>query len=171
MITSWLPPSFAAHFCTQFTKLRNSSWCMVAVSFWMACFGSWIVCVCVCVRVCACMHACDPCIHNLSNIPPRKKTRTMTSGDSMVHGIPNTWNCCLLFMNTLNNPQIHCHREGFRTAWRYLFFGMQALAPTLASQARSAFWNVSVGSVPHCIRLIFLWQCRVHLPFTGFIWL
>jgi len=54
LITSWLPPSFAAHFCTQFTKLRDSSWYMVAVSFWMACFGSWIVCVCVCVRACMC---------------------------------------------------------------------------------------------------------------------
>lgn len=143
--------------------LHDSSWYMVAVSSWMACFSSCILSVCVCV--------CDPCIHNLSIIPHRKKTRTMRSGGSMVLGIPYTWNCCLLFMNTIDYPLIHCHWEGFEMAWRYLFFGMQALAPTLALQAKSAFWNVSVGSVPHCIRLIFLWQCRVHLPFTGFIWL
>jgi hypothetical protein len=145
--------------------LCDSSWYMVAVSSWMARFG------CCIVRVCACVRTCDPCIHNLSNIPCMKKTRTMRSGDSTVHGIPNTWNCCLLFMNTLNNPLNHCHLEGFEITWRYLFFSMRAPAPTLASQSRSAFWNVSVGSVPHCIRLIFLWQCRVHLPFRGFIWL
>jgi len=133
---------------------------MVSVSSWMACLA---FAFCVCVG--------NPCIHNLSNIPYRKKIRTMRLGNSMVHGIPDTWNYCLLFMNTLNNPLIHCHWEGFEMAWCYLFFGMQAVAPTLTSQAKCAFWNVSVGSVPHCIRLIFLWQCRVHLPFTGFIWL
>jgi len=106
MITSCLPPSFAAHFCTLYKTekyLCNSSWYIVAVSSWMACFSSCILCVCV----------GDPCIHNLSNIPCRKKTRTMRSGNSTVHGIPNTWNRCLLFMNALNNPLIHCHWEGF----------------------------------------------------------
>jgi hypothetical protein len=170
MITSWLPTSFAAHFCTQFTKLKNI--CTTALDIWSQSRPEWHVsalasCVCVCVHV----GGGNPYIHNLSNIPCRKKTRTMRSGDSTVRGIPNTWYCCLLFMNTLNNPLIHCHWDGFEMAWHYLFSDMQALAPTLASQATSAFWNVSVGSVSHCIRLIFLWHCRVHLPFTGFIWM
>jgi hypothetical protein len=130
---------------------------MVAVLSWIACFSSCIVCVCVYVCVLA--------------IPVyvmfQKKTGTMRSGDSMVHGIPNIWNCCL-FMNTLHNPL------SLRRFWSGMTLSLLRHAGSsfyLALWATSTFWNVSVGSVPHCIRLIFPWQCRVNLPFTGVIWL
>jgi len=55
----WLPPSFAAHFCTQFTKLKNI--CATALDIWSQSHPEWhVLALALCVCVCVCVRASIP---------------------------------------------------------------------------------------------------------------